>query len=116
MTRTGKATIVAATSVLAAALIGVVGCGGVSGSDVVDARNQATTASCNYYQMCNQIGPMLAGGATLADCKATVYGQWTNGWPTDDLPGHIDQAKLHGLPRRDRRDHRLQRDLRRCWR
>ena len=94
MTRTGRATIVAATSVLAAALVGAVNCGGVSTDDVTSARNQATSASCNYYQMCNQIGPGLSGGATLADCKATVYGQWTMGWPTTNCQGHIDQAKL----------------------
>ena len=94
MTRTGKATIVAATSLLAAALVGAVNCGGVSTDDVTSARNQATTASCNYYQMCNQIGPGLSGGATLADCKSTVYGQWTMGWPTTTCQGHIDQSKL----------------------
>ena len=94
MTTTGRVTIVAATSVLVAALIGAIDCGGVSTDDVTSARNQATTASCNYYQMCNQIGPGLAGGATLADCKSTVYGQWTMGWPTTTCQGHVDQAKL----------------------
>ena len=94
MTRTGKATLAAATSMVAAALIGAANCGGVSTDDVTSARNEATTASCNYYQMCNQIGPGLSGGATLGDCKATVYGEWTNGWPTTTCQGHIDQAKL----------------------
>jgi len=45
------------------ALVALVGCGGVSTSDVVSARQQATTASCQYYQMCNQIPG--SGGDTL---------------------------------------------------
>ena len=68
MTRTGKVTIVAATSVLAAALVGAVNCGGVSTDDLQSARNQATSASCNYYQMCNQIGPGLTF-ETSQDCR-----------------------------------------------
>ncbi len=94
MTRTGGAMSVTATSVLAAALCGAISCGGVSTDDVTSARNQATTASCNYYKMCNQIGPGLSGGDTLADCMTTVLGQWTNGWPTTTCQGHVDQSKL----------------------
>jgi len=94
MTTTGKVTILAATSVLAAALVGAVNCGGVSTNDVTAARNQATTASCSYYQRCNQIGPGQSGGDTLADCMTTVLGQWTSGWPTSTCQGHIDQANL----------------------
>ena len=51
MTRTGNAMIVGATLVLVAALVGGVNCGGVSTDDLQSARNQATTASCNYYKM-----------------------------------------------------------------
>ena len=94
MTRTGKGTIVAAGSVLAAALIGAVNCGGVTTSDVDSARNQATTASCNYYQRCNEIGPGQSGGDTLASCMTTVLGQWTSGWPTSQCQGHISQSAL----------------------
>ena len=71
-----------------------VSCGGVSTSDVVAARQQATTASCMYYQRCNQIGPMLSGGDTLSDCMSSVMGQWTSGWPTTQCQGHIAQDKL----------------------
>jgi hypothetical protein len=88
MTRTGKTMIVAATSVLAAALVGAVNCGGVSADDLQTARNQATTASCNYYKMCNQIGPGLTF-ATAQDCQTMVLNFWTNQWPTAVCDGKI---------------------------
>ena len=76
-----------------AAMLGLIGCGGVGTSDVVSARNQATTASCNYFQMCNQIGAGLSYD-TYSDCMTQVLGQWTSGWPTDSCQGHIDQSQL----------------------
>jgi len=88
MTRTGKATIVAATSALAAALVGAVNCGGVSTNDLQTARNQATTASCNYYQMCNEIGPGLTF-ETVQDCQNQVLSFWTTQWPTAMCEGKI---------------------------
>ena len=94
MTRTGKATMVAATSVLAAALTGAINCGGVTTSDVDSARNQATTASCNYFQMCNEIGPPPDSYSTYQDCMTQVLGSWTSGWPTATCQGHIDQRAL----------------------
>jgi hypothetical protein len=94
MTRVGRTTILVATSILAATLVGAINCGGVSTNDVESARTQATTASCSYYQMCGQIGMGKQGGDTLADCMTTVLGQWTMGWPTSTCQGHIDQAKL----------------------
>jgi hypothetical protein len=94
MTTTGKATMVAATSVFAAALIGAaINCGGVSTNDVGSARNQATSASCDYYKMCDQIGTGLSYD-TYADCMTQVLGSWTSGWPTSQCQGHIDQSKL----------------------
>lgn len=88
MTRTGKATIVTATAALAAALIGAVDCGGVSTDDLQSARNQATTASCNYYKMCNQIGPGLTF-ETSQDCQNQVLSFWTSQWPTAACDGKI---------------------------
>src|SRR5262249_41118557 len=68
MTKTSKATGAPAAVGGAAALGATTSCGGVSGSDVNNARNQATTASCNYFMMCNQIGPgMSAKGAGYYD-------------------------------------------------
>jgi hypothetical protein len=82
------AVLIGGTGVLAGA-----GCGGVSGSDVVNARNQATTASCNYFQMCGDIG---AGKtySTADDCTSQVNGNWTSAWPTTTCQGHIDQHQL----------------------
>lgn len=88
MTRTGKAMIVAATSALAAALVGAVNCGGVSTDDLQSARNQATTASCNYYKMCNQIGPGLTF-ETAQDCQTQALSFWTTQWPTAACEGKI---------------------------
>jgi hypothetical protein len=94
MMKAGTTTILVATSILAATLGGAINCGGVSKSDVDSARAQATTASCNYYQMCKLIGPKLQGGDTYADCMTMVLGQWTSGWPTTTCQGHIDQHAL----------------------
>ena len=100
MTKTSKLTI----ALLASGLIGVLGgamsCGGVSASDVVNARNQATTASCNYYMMCNQIGPGMSSKGngyydTYQDCTTQVLSSWTSAWPTTTCEGHIDQAALN---------------------
>jgi len=92
MSNGGKAKLGWAVGSVMLALAGA--CGGVSTSDVVSARNQATTASCMYYQRCNQIGPGQPGGDTVADCMTTVVGKWTMGWPTTTCEGHIDQANL----------------------
>ena len=89
MRRTGKAMIVAASSVLATALVGAaINCGGVSTDDLQSARNQATTASCNYYKMCNQIGPGLTF-ETQQDCQTQVLSFWTGQWPTAVCQGKI---------------------------
>jgi hypothetical protein len=95
---TGKATIAVLVAGLVGALGGAVSCGGVSGSDVVNARNQVTTASCNYYQMCNEIGPGMSaaktGYDTYQDCTTQVLSQWTSAWPTTTCQGHIDETAL----------------------
>lgn len=93
MTKSSKVAIAILLGGLGAALGGAVGCGGVSSSDVVTARNQATTASCNYFMMCNEIG---AGQMydTYQDCTSQVLGDWTNAWPTSTCQGHIDQTAL----------------------
>ncbi|HLK93237.1 MAG TPA: DUF6184 family natural product biosynthesis lipoprotein [Polyangia bacterium] len=80
-----------------AALVGglgaVAGCGGVSGSDVVNARNQATAASCAYFQMCGDIGNGKTY-STSGDCTSQVNGNWTSAWPTTTCQGHVDQHQL----------------------
>jgi len=83
-----KVTIVAATSALGAALLGAINCGGVSNDDLQTARNQATTASCNYYRMCNQIGPGLTF-ETSQDCQTQALSFWTSQWPTAACDGKI---------------------------
>jgi hypothetical protein len=93
MTTTGKLAMAVLIGGLGAGLGGAVGCGGVSGSDVVNARNQATTASCNYFMMCNEIGSGQMY-STYQDCMTQVLSSWDMGWPTSTCQGHIDQTAL----------------------
>jgi hypothetical protein len=93
MTTPGRVAIAVLMGGLAAGLGGAVGCGGVSGSDVVNARNQATKASCDYFMMCNEIGPGQMYD-TYQDCTSQVLGDWTNAWPTSTCQGHVDETAL----------------------
>ena len=80
-----------AVSCLAFAAL-VTGCGGVTSSQVL-ARDQATTASCDWYQSCNQIGPGLAYD-TRASCETQVRAHWDQTWPPSSCEGKINQAQL----------------------
>jgi hypothetical protein len=90
----GKMTVSVAASALAFSLFSTIGCGGVTTSDVDAARTQVSTASCNYYMMCNEIGPKPDTYDTYADCLSGVMGQWTTAWPTSTCQGHINQSDL----------------------
>ncbi|HEY4394593.1 MAG TPA: DUF6184 family natural product biosynthesis lipoprotein [Polyangia bacterium] len=95
MTKTGMTAI--AVLSLVVSISGATSCGGVSGSDVVNARNQATTASCNYFMMCNEIGAGMSatgGYDTYQDCTTKVVSSWTSAWPTTTCQGHIDETAL----------------------
>jgi hypothetical protein len=91
---TGKVTAALAAFGLAVALGAAPSCGGVSGSDVVAARNRATTASCNYYKMCGQIG---SGGTFESDstCQTMVLSYWTGQWTDAACLGKVDQSGLN---------------------
>ena len=93
MTTTGR---IWAASVLAA-LTGALSCGGVSTSDIQSARTKATTASCNYYQMCNEIGPSVGsnGFDTYADCQTMVLSYWTGQWTDTACTARVDQSALN---------------------
>jgi hypothetical protein len=96
MTTTGKLAIAVLIGGLGAGLGGAVGCGGVSGSDVQSARQQATTASCNYYMMCNEIGPDAGtnGFENASTCQTMVLSFWTGQWPDSTCQGKVDQSAL----------------------
>jgi hypothetical protein len=95
MTTTGKLAIAVLIGGLGAGLGGAVGCGGVSSSDIASARTKATTASCNYYQMCNQIGTATGDTFdTYADCQTQVLSYWTGMWPDTACQGKVDQSAL----------------------
>jgi hypothetical protein len=98
MTRTAKMAIGLGALGLAGALAGGMSCGGVSASDVVNARNEATTAACNYYMMCGDIGPDAAasgnGFESASACQTMVLSFWTGQWTDAQCLGHIDETAL----------------------
>jgi hypothetical protein len=63
-------------------LAGLAACGSGSPSQM-SARDQATTASCDYYTRCNLIGDGLQF-SSLDDCETKVRGLFQSAWtPTD---------------------------------
>jgi hypothetical protein len=76
-------------------LVALVAAGGgcSSTSSQADARDRATTQSCSWYQMCNDIG---AGKKydTLASCEVQVRGQWESAWPPASCDGKINESQL----------------------
>lgn len=68
------------------------GCGDTTNSRVI-ARDQATTASCDWYQMCGKIG----AGQTYTDresCDTQVRAQWDSAWPAAMCDSKINQNQL----------------------
>ena len=85
-----------ALAALVAIGAGVVGCGAVTDPRVA-ARDRATTASCDYYQRCNLIGPgqeTMGGFADRSSCEVNARAFWENAWPVNQCSGKIDQAGL----------------------
>jgi hypothetical protein len=62
-----------------------------SGTSREQARDQATTATCQRYVMCDQIG---AGKAypSEPDCEIQWTAYWDKAWPAADCDGKIDQS------------------------
>jgi hypothetical protein len=85
-----------AAAIASLALLGA-GCGNVSTSRDV-ARDQATTATCDWYAMCGQIGSSGDGGApkyeTRSSCETQVRGSIEAQWPPADCDGKISQPDL----------------------
>jgi len=57
------------------------------------ARSQATTLTCQRYDMCMMVG----AGKTYADigsCEVIWQGNWEQYWPAADCQGKISQAEL----------------------
>jgi Family of unknown function (DUF6184) len=77
---------------VAAGLMTLAGCGNVSTSREA-ARDQATTVSCDWYQMCGQIGPGKTH-ETRGSCEVTVKANWESAWPPADCDGKINPSQL----------------------
>jgi hypothetical protein len=72
------------------------GCGGVTDTRVA-ARDQATSASCDYYNRCGLVGPgedTMNGYTSLSSCQTSVSAYWENTWPVSQCQGHIDEAQV----------------------
>lgn len=67
------------------------GCG--SSSSQPEARDEATTAGCDYYQRCGDIGPGKMY-ETRMSCEVSVKAFWESSWPPADCDGKINAAKL----------------------
>jgi hypothetical protein len=69
----------------------IAGCG--SSSSQAAARDRATTQSCDWYQMCGDIG---AGKTfdTLDSCEVQVRAHWDSTWPAASCDGKINEANL----------------------
>ena len=67
------------------------GCG--SSNSQADARDRATTTSCDWFQMCGQIG---AGKKypTRDTCDVQVRASWDTAWPVADCDGKINESQL----------------------
>jgi hypothetical protein len=72
--------------------LAVAGCGGVTNPQIV-ARDQATTASCDWYQSCSQIGPGLTY-ETRQSCETQVRAHWDQTWPPASCDSKINQSQL----------------------
>jgi uncharacterized protein DUF6184 len=85
---------VAAGVLAAGALLAGHGCGGVT-DERVEARDQATTATCTAYMGCGKIGSAPTDTYTDYDSCLTVWrGTWESAWDSTDCEGRIDQDHL----------------------
>jgi hypothetical protein len=82
-----------ASTALVAALFGGLAASCSSSVSREQARDQATTATCQRYVMCNAIG---AGKAypTEPDCELQWQAMWDNYWPASTCDDKINQAAL----------------------
>jgi hypothetical protein len=84
--------LAAALSALVAASVFVTaGCS--SGTSQQDARDRATTQTCNWFQTCHYIGSGM-NYATYDQCEVDQRAQWENRWPPASCDGKIDESAL----------------------
>jgi hypothetical protein len=77
-------------TVVAVVVVGA-GCGGNLGQ--ADARDQATKASCDWYDKCGEIGSGKRF-ATRDDCEVDVRAGWNSAWPYQECNDRIPRDKL----------------------
>jgi hypothetical protein len=74
---------------------GALACGGVAGNATrVEARDSATQATCDKYNMCGAIG-VGKTYETIDSCKTIWQGNWENQWPIATCEGKINQPALN---------------------
>jgi len=90
--RIGGRLAAATLSLFVVAVIVVdVSCG--SGTSQQDARDRATTQTCNWFQSCHYIGPGM-NYATYDQCEGDQRAQWENRWPPASCDGKINESAL----------------------
>jgi hypothetical protein len=58
-----------------------------------DARDRATTQTCNWFQTCHYIGAGM-NYATYDQCEVDQRAQWENRWPPASCDGKVDESAL----------------------
>ncbi len=74
----------------AAFLVAVISCGG---DERMDARDEATQASCAYFTRCNEVGPS-GMFKTRDECEVKQRAYWEDTWPTASCDKRIDPAAV----------------------
>lgn len=72
-------------------LVLVAGCGG--NYSQAEARDQATKATCDWYDRCGEIGSGMTY-ATRDDCEVDNRARWNSYWPYEDCNNRIPPEEL----------------------
>jgi hypothetical protein len=76
-------------------LAAVVSCGS-SAPTRQEARDQATTTTCDRFRSCNLIGTAQGQSyPTDEACQLAWRSNWENAWPAADCDGKIDNAEYN---------------------
>jgi hypothetical protein len=77
---------------LAGLAIALGGCGSSTVSRS-EARDRATSETCNRFAACDQIGPGKAH-ETRESCEIAQRANWDTNWPAAECDGKINQSQL----------------------
>jgi hypothetical protein len=78
---------------LGAFVVGAAASGCGSTASQADARDRATATSCDWFQMCGQIGTGKTYD-TRDTCDVQVRAKWDSAWPVASCDGKISESQL----------------------